>query len=431
MYKFAPVTSKKTYWLTGIILLLLISLIINQVIYVYNAALEQEYYFNDKATMALESIVNEFSDDYDVCQNVNVSIGLGCNISCTATTNSTCSTDFKSQSEWQSVDSIIRAQLIASNIDLTYNFDFCNSLTNTHDLSNKNTYSKDLDNILPKSGIIMYLEFPSKSRYILSQIGPTFISSILLIILITIVYAITFQFYRKEKIIAQRTKEFLNNMTHEFKTPLANIAFANSLIRKQSHEITPDKIKKYTQIIQSENDKIIDSSEDILEMAKQEYDFKNMVLEDVEVHEILQDLQSSFISTHINNDVSIRLNLGANLNTVKGKISFLRNALSNLIDNSIKYCQRSPIITVSTHSEKEFLVISIEDNGIGIPKKDIDAVFNKFYRVSTGNQHDVKGFGLGLSYVKVTIEQMKGHVSLKSHLGKGSVFTIKLPVVHA
>ena len=414
---------KNTYWLIAVISVLLISLLANQLIYVYQAAVQQEAYFNDKANVALESIVNSVSKDYDVCQSVSKHLDCG--------TSNACSTVLKPEQEWKNVDSIIKAELKAVHIDLNYNFNFCSSHANQlKDLDKKNAYSKDMDKALSKSGIIMYLEFPSKSNYLYKQMGPVFISSILIILLISIVFIITFRFYRKEKQNAERTRGFLNNMTHEFKTPLANIAFANNLLKRNQNKITPEKIKTYTQIIQAENENMMASSEDILEMAKHEYDFTKISLENVDIHDIIYDLQKSFKQTYSVSNLNISLNLKASLYSVKGKTSFLRHAISNLIDNAIKYCEQTPSIIISTENEKGKLLISVTDNGIGIPKKEMNSIFDKFYRIPTGDRHDVKGFGLGLAYVKMVAEQMKGSVSVKSSLGKGSIFTIKLPITH-
>lgn len=409
----------KSYWLVILVSALLISLLINQINHVYTAAIEQEAYFNDKVNSSLESIVSKVSGDYQVCKSIN-----SCFNDCSS---SFCVTSFKSKKEWKSVDSIIQKELKASNINLNYNFEFCSSTPENTNI-NKNTYTTNLSKLIPKSGIMMNLEFPSKSNYLLKQIGPAFISSILIILLISIMFIIMFRFYNKEKRNAERTRDFLNNMTHEFKTPLANIAFASNLLSNQSANITEDKIKKYTQIIRSENKKMIDSSEDILEMAKQEFDLTKITLENINVHDIIYDLKRSFKASHSDSSLNISLHLNANIYNVNGITSFLHNALSNILDNAIKYCKDVPNISISTINKNKFLIITIDDNGVGINKNELPFVFDKFYRVSTGNRHDVKGFGLGLSYVKMVIQQMKGTITLKSNLGKGSTFNIKLPI---
>jgi len=418
------VKSKKIVWLVAVIAVLLMSLLANQLIYVYQAALVQEAYFNDKANTALEAIVNDVSEDYAVCESVSTC--LSCNSS------GSCGVALKSKNEWNAVDSIIQSKLALANIDLKYNFDFCSSGANAiSDLENNNAYSLEMDDALAKKGILMYLEFPSKSNYIFRQMGTVFISSILIILLITTVFIILFRYYRKEKRNAERTRDFLNNMTHEFKTPLANIAFANNLLRRNPEEITPEKIKKYTKIIQTENESIIESSDDILEMAKHEYDFAKIQLENVDVHDILYDLQKSFKLTHTDAQLDIVLALEAMSFSVKGKTSFLRNALSNIIENAIKYCDTTPQLSISTANEKGELIVSIKDNGIGIAKAEMQSIFDKFYRVPTGNQHDVKGFGLGLSTVKMIVEQLKGSVAVRSNEGRGSTFVIQLPTTNA
>lgn len=412
---------QKSYGLIAVVSVLLISLLINQINYVYKAALEQETYFVDKVNLALGSIVNTVSDDYEVCQSVGSCFKEG--------KSGSCQTAFKSKEEWDRVDSIIKRTLQAYQIDLNYNFDFCIDALDLQNSKNANTFSKTLTHSLPKSSIVMTLEFPSKSNYVLKQIGPAFISSILIIFLISLLFVITFRFYKKEKINAERTRGFLNNMTHEFKTPLANIAFANNMLSKQASENNPDKIKRYTQIIRVENEKMIANSEDILEMAKLEFNKSSIYLEDVDSHDVIYGLQKCFMSTQ-ETHLQIDLALHANRFEIKGKTTFFQNAISNIIDNAIKYCNTTPKISITTSNENNLLVIIIKDNGIGISKKDLDCVFDKFYRVSEGDRHDVKGFGLGLAYVKMIVEQMNGTITLQSKLGKGSVFILKIPTVY-
>ena len=168
----------------------------------------------------------------------------------------------------------------------------------------------------------MYLEFPEKSKYLFRQMGSVFISSVLLIIFITIAFIITFKFYHREKRMTERIRDFLNNMTHEFKTPLANISFANNMIAKQSGEISPENIKKYTQIIQTENERILENCEDILEISRQENVSFDSLSEQVDVHETIHQLQDSFMSTNLNSDIVFVLKLEANKYMVKGKYSF-------------------------------------------------------------------------------------------------------------
>ncbi|WP_299554542.1 HAMP domain-containing sensor histidine kinase [Seonamhaeicola sp.] len=423
-------TGKKAYWIIGIMSVLLVGLLINQIIYVYDAAIAQESHFKSKAQMALGAIVNEVSSDYEVCNSVKSCLDPNVDYSCIINGNSQFSRDFKSQKEWHSVDSIIQSELQVAGIDLGYNFDFCTPVVNDGGQISKSTFSKALNGELTKSTIVMRLDFPSRSNYILKQISPAFMSSILIILLLSIVFAVLFGYYRKERSNAERTRDFLNNMTHEFKTPMANIAFANNFLRRQSDNITPDSIKKYTAIIDYENQKIIDSSEDILELAKHEYDFSKLELETVDLHAMIYELQQSFMASPLKPGLEISLALDAEHYTLPGKTSFLQNALSNIIDNAIKYCRETPRILISTVNQNGHLIISVRDNGIGIPKNELNAVFEKFYRISTGDLHDVKGFGLGLSYVKMVVEQMRGTISIESTLDQGSVVTIKLPLAH-
>lgn len=419
------VKNKQSYWFIAIVFFLLISLLINQLMYVYNAAIEQETHFNQKAQVILDAIVAKVSDDYAVCKTVKESFSEETK-ACFKNNHNRCSREFKSKKEWLSVDSIIKSELEAGDLNLNYRFDFCKIPTSQ---TSKNTYTKELHYNMAKSGLAMQLEFPSRSNFLFKQISPVFISSILIILLISMIIIYLFYHYKKEKRNAEKTREFLNNMTHEFKTPLANIAFANNFLQRKSEEITPESIRKYTEIIRSENQKIMESSEDILELAQQEFDFTSIDLTLVNVHDIIYDLHKSFKATNSNTGLDISIKLMAENAIVSGKNSFIQNALSNIIDNAIKYCDREPEITILTFNEEQQLVIAIKDNGIGIPKDEINAVFKKFYRISTGNLHNVKGFGLGLSYVKMMVEKMNGRITVDTEIGVGSTFMIKLPLV--
>jgi len=413
--------SNKSYWLIGFTALLLLALLVNQVVYVYKAANEQEKAFNDKVNIVLEIIEDDIAANTTFCKSINKCMFMQ--------NKKHCSKALRSAKDWKKVDNIIQQELKKFKLDLNYNFDFCNSkyMDNLRN-QGKKTYAKNMDKVFQKAGVIMYLEFPEKSKYIFLQIGSVFFSSVLFIVLISLLFIITFRYYQREKMNAATIKDFLNNMMHEFKTPLTNISFANNMIVKYLEEDKKDKISQFNEIIKTENNRIVQNCNDILEYAHQENILSNTTTDIIDIHELLKEVQQSFLSTNLKNSV-IKMQLEATISTIKGKESLLFNVFSNLIDNAIKYCESQPEILIATKNDKAYLFISIKDNGIGISKNKKALVFDKFYRIQEGDIHNVKGFGLGLSYVKLIVEKMNGEITLESTLWKGSTFTIKLPLV--
>lgn len=384
--------------------------------YALNAAEDQKNALNEKVEIALDVIVDKVSANQSVCKTVD---------NCLHQDNKpVCCKFLDGEKEWQTIDSIIKSELERFKIDLNYNFDFCK-----YQPEDQNTYAMKMDKVFSEAGVVMYLEFPDRSMYLFRQMGPVFISSILLILFITIAYVLTYRYYKRERKLVSRTRDFINNMTHEFKTPLSNILFASNMINRENEQVRSDKIERYTSIIQDENQRLIDNCEDLLMIGAAENTLEQALFENVDVHDALKSVAERYQAMQ-EIEVNLTLDLNANQTVVMGKLSFIDNLFSNLVDNAIKYSATSPKITIVSKNEGNLLVVEVRDEGIGISKEATKAIFDKFYRVNNQNQHDVKGFGLGLSYVKMVVKQMKGSVEVESELGKGSVFRIKLPLTN-
>lgn len=401
-------------WLIGITSILLIGLTVNQVIYAVSAAEDQEKALNEKVEIALDVIVDKVSENQSLCSSVNKCLNTENKMQCCKYLNG--------EEEWKAIDGIIKSELERFHINLNYNFDFCKSQPD-----DKNTYTMHMDKVFQGSGIVMYLEFPDRSMYLMKQMGPVFISSVLLIIFIFIAFIVMFRYYQREKKLVIQTRDFINNMTHEFKTPLANIAFANNLISKENAHLNSDKLTRYSNIIKEENQRLVSNCEDLLAIGMAENGL-NTDLESISIHEQLHEVIEYTKLVDQSTDLDISFNFEAKKDQVLGKKSLLKNVFNNLIDNAIKYSQTKSDITINTSSNSKEIIISIADKGIGISKENQKEVFGKFYRINNRDQHDVKGFGLGLAYVKMVVEQLKGCVAVESELGKGSTFIIKLPL---
>lgn len=268
------------------------------------------------------------------------------------------------------------------------------------------------------------VQFPNKASIITNRMGIwIFSSSVLLLVVIFFSYAMFV--ILKQRRLSEIQNDFINNMTHEFKTPISTIALSVDVLSDPKIVQQPERYLNYTTIIKNENQRLKNQVERVLQMAGMDNDEIALKKESCNIHEVIEEVVES-VSAGVEKEKEILLNLNA-ANTIcdVDKLHF-SNVLFNLLDNAIKYCNKKPEIKIETYNQKQNLVIRIQDNGIGISDEDKKRVFEKFFRVSTGNLHDVKGFGLGLSYVMQVIKAHRGKIELESKEGEGSTFTITL-----
>jgi two-component system phosphate regulon sensor histidine kinase PhoR len=271
------------------------------------------------------------------------------------------------------------------------------------------------------------LIFPKKEEFILAEIGVLFFASVFLLLVVIFISWRTILSLLKEKKIAELTTDFLNNMTHEFKTPITNIALASKLMTKDSNINQEEKIKHYSEIILDENEKLRLQVEQVLSMTALERGDIPLLKTEFDFHQLIHDAIKCMKMQIENKNGAIKLNLAAEKFIVFGDSTHLTNALCNLIDNVIKYAKEKPDLFIQTKNVGDNLWIEITDKGIGIEKEYQQQVFEKYFRVPTGDVHDVKGFGLGLAYTKKIIELHKGTIALQSEKDFGTTFTIILP----
>jgi len=227
--------------------------------------------------------------------------------------------------------------------------------------------------------------------------------------------------------VSEIRNDFINNMTHEFKTPIATISLASDSITNANIIKDETKIRRFVGIIKSENKRMLSQVEKVLQMAQ--IDRKDVALKKVTVDiNELAKIAAENAELKINNrGGEIELILNAKRSTVEADQTHVSNIMANLLDNAEKYTIDTPKIVIETQDDKDGVKFMISDNGVGIPKDSLKLIFDKFFRVHTGNLHDVKGFGLGLSYVKALVDAHGGRVTVRSELGKGSIFTVFLP----
>jgi two-component system, OmpR family, phosphate regulon sensor histidine kinase PhoR len=224
--------------------------------------------------------------------------------------------------------------------------------------------------------------------------------------------------------------DFINNMTHEFKTPIATISLAADSIGSPMIMNHPDKIKRFVDIIRQENRRMNSQVERVLQMALIDKNDFQLNLGELNLHEIIGQAVDNFSLQVEKREGALHTDLQATRPIIEGDATHIASIIHNLLDNANKYSPEQPDITIRTRNVPMGVEISIEDKGIGISKEARKYIFDKFYRVHTGNIHDVKGFGLGLSYVKAIMTAHKGLVDVKSEPGNGSTFILTFPFKH-
>ncbi len=272
----------------------------------------------------------------------------------------------------------------------------------------------------------LYLYFP-KSVSEIESIPPIIITSILLVLVILTIFIVTTYVILRQKKLSEMKNDFINNMTHELKTPISTISLASQMLRDNSVTKNVNDYSQISGIIDTESRRLANHVEKVLEMAIIDRDGTKLKYEQVNINDLIEGIVVNISIKVKEQNGSISYNPKAEQSIVTGDETHLSNMIINLIDNAIKYSKKQPKIEIETLNRKNYVVIKIKDDGIGINKENQKRIFEKFYRVHTGNIHDVKGFGLGLSYVKKIVSQHKGQIILKSETGKGSEFTISIP----
>src|SRR5574343_483416 len=222
----------------------------------------------------------------------------------------------------------------------------------------------------------------------------------IIVILVLVFFGYTINVIFRQKRLSEVKTDFINNMTHALKTPISTIGLSSEMLMRSDFANDPEKLQRYASIIYKET---------------------------MDIHELIEEAKDNFMFNQLEQGGSIKLHLEANPQTIIADPVHITNVVYNLLDNAIKYCATTPEIIIQTRTLKNGIQMEFTDNGIGMKREDLKMIFDKFYRVPTGNLHDVKGFGLGLFYVKLIIDEHKGKIDVKSTLNKGTTFTIWLP----
>jgi two-component system phosphate regulon sensor histidine kinase PhoR len=272
--------------------------------------------------------------------------------------------------------------------------------------------------------------FPRERQYVLSTMGTMLTTSAILMLLLMVLFSFSFNTIYRQKKLSEIKNDFINNMTHELKTPIATISLACEALSDPDMRTGEKAISNYVGMIRDENKRLGVLVENVLRTSIFEQGQMKLKMLEFDVHDIILQVISNIGIQVKSRNGQIVTRFYAKKAVVKGDQLHITNVVYNLIDNAMKYTVGSPLIEVETRDESGFIAVSFRDNGIGISKENQRKIFDKLYRVPTGNIHNVKGFGLGLSYVKGVMEMHGGTVDVASELKKGSTFTIHIPIEH-
>ncbi|WP_348772848.1 HAMP domain-containing sensor histidine kinase [Aquimarina sp. MMG016] len=275
----------------------------------------------------------------------------------------------------------------------------------------------------------LYVNFTGKKRYVLSTIKSMAILSIIFTLIIVIAYSSALSQLMQQRQISQIKTDFINNMTHELKTPIATINLALDSIKNPKISGDPEKVQRYMNMIREENKRMHAQVENVLRISQLEKNELNIKKERQDLHDIIEDAVTHVSLIVENREGYIKPHLGALKSMILANDSHMTNVVVNMLDNAVKYSEGSPKIDIYTENVKNSIVLKIRDQGVGMSKIAQKKIFEKFFREHTGDLHNVKGHGLGLTYVKRIIDDHHGQIWVESERGKGSTFIIKLPLI--
>ncbi len=343
---------------------------------------------------------------------------------------------FENRVNQEQLEKILRNNFVDHGINM--DFEYTVIRDNKSDIYSSENFNKNTDFYYYRTGLLndeilkennyLYLYFPGQKALVRGSLGFLGVSTLALTLLMIILFTITLYVIFKQKKLSDVKNDFINNMTHELKTPISTISLASQMLNDES---IPDEKKNkghISRIIQTESKRLGYQVERVLQMAVLDQGHLVLKKERVNMHEIIATVIQNFRLQIESQNGKLYLNDEAEHNFVNGDKVHLMNVITNLLDNAVKYSNGTPDIQVRMYNTEHSFCCSVKDKGIGISKENQKKIFERFFRVSTGNVHDVKGFGLGLSYVKLIVEQHGGSIDLASELNKGTKFDILLPL---
>ena len=335
------------------------------------------------------------------------------------------------------LDSVVAITLRESGIDLPYAYGVISVKRDTVRMMKSAEYASELKRSEFKSRLYpgdlfaerndLVLFFPDRKVFLMKQMSPMIGATVVFVLTIVFGFGYTIRTVFKQKRMATHMVDFINNMTHEFKTPISTISLASEAIARPDVLANADKVIRYNEVIHDENTRMRHQVEKILQMAVLEEGDYELKLAPVDVHEIIKSAAANIALQIESKQGMISMALNASAHIINADPVHIANIINNLLENAHKYSPALSSIEIATDNVANSLVVRVSDKGIGMSSEDVKRAFDKYFRVPTGNQHDVKGFGLGLSYVKLMVEAHKGTVKIASELGKGTVVETTFP----
>ena len=332
---------------------------------------------------------------------------------------------------------LIKKELEEHGVETKFEFGIYSNNLATKIKSNEFKYDKDATYSIPvfidNEGSTKYellVTFPLKKKFLLSVLISITVLSIIFTLIILIAYSSALNQLIRQRQISEIKNDFINNMTHEFKTPIATINLALDAIKNPKIIDDKEKVLRYLQMIKDENKRMHAQVENVLRISKLEKKELDIVKEPHNIHEIIEDAIEHVNLILADREGTIISHFNALRNTVLINDVHFTNVIVNILENAIKYSPNVPEIEICTENIKDMIIIKIKDKGLGMSKAAQKRIFEKFYREHTGDIHNVKGHGLGLSYVKRIVDDHNGQVYVESEKGKGSTFIIKLPLIN-
>lgn len=271
------------------------------------------------------------------------------------------------------------------------------------------------------------LHFPDQGDYLLASFAWPILSSIVFFIMILTSFFLIFKVIFQQKKLSDMKTDFINNMTHELKTPIATISLASEMLRDKTISSKEENRLKYAGIIYEENKRLANHVEQVLQLARLEKGEIQLNLVNTDIHEVIRNVIHQFTLICEEEEGTIQTDFQASPSYLMADEMHLTNAIKNLVDNAFKYNDKKPVITIRTRNAEKGIMVYVKDNGIGLSRENQTRIFEKFYRVQKGNVHDTKGFGLGLNYVKSIVEAHQGTITVDSKLKEGTTFVMYLP----
>lgn len=401
-------------------ILVLLGVQIHWLLYSYKI---EEALFNKSVRIALNQSVAEVCKNETLCKSIKKSIA--CDSSFRASR-------MKTPYVWSDLDSRIREELAQYDIDLAYELIIFKGkdtlrINNRHQLVGSSCYRLKLGNVLQMSDTEIGVVFPNRYNFFLHRMGMMFLGSILLILLIGVSFGMVIRYYLNEIRLSKNIKEMVNNLAHEFRTPISSISLAAKMIHQSEETASNPRLRRYVDTILEENKRLQRQSDHILQLAAIEEEHREYRFTQVDLTLILEEAIRSVDFLVEQKGGKLTKEYGEGPFYVKGDHSELVHVFMNLLVNAYKYSRKKIEITVVLKKNAHGIVVEVIDKGIGIAPGERKRIFEKYYRISSGDQHNIKGFGIGLYYVKEVLSVHHATIKVDSEPGKGSRFSVFFP----